>query len=184
MLRRETKRAAVVATLFALPAALIAGYGVYSLGDSGAETGASSVPQPTTAVSVSAEALSAEQADACRTLVLRLPPAVLGLGRRPVSPGSPESAAAYGEPPIVVVCGGPEANVSQDEQVWILSGTCWTTQRARQSNVWSTVDRMTPVRVTVPDSYSGQAQYIQDLTEPIRTLLPTRTNIPSACLGR
>ena len=99
----HSRSAAKLATLIALPVAIIAGLIVFfalrpSKPSSPTVTAS---PQATTPVSMPAPKLSDADAVVCRAFVAGLPSKVRELAQRPVTDGS-EQNAAYGDPPITV----------------------------------------------------------------------------------
>jgi hypothetical protein len=168
-----------VATLVAVPVAVVAGVLVFWLmGGFPASSGSQSGSPPTTpaaqasgTVSVSPPALDEHAATVCRALVAKLPATLGDRLRRPVSAG-PEQAAAYGDPPIVLSCGGPQPQVPQDAQLLGLSGVCWFAEDHAGGQTWSTVYREVPVNVTVPKAYGQPGQWVVDFSAPIVDAVP------------
>jgi hypothetical protein len=176
-----------VATLVAVPAAVLAGVLVFwllggfpamSRSRSGSGSGSppgSPAPSPAAQasgpVSVSPPALDERAATVCRALVAKLPDALADRARRPVTAGA-EQAAAYGDPPIVLSCGGPQPQVPQDAQLFGLSGVCWFAEEKSGGQTWSTVYREVPVNVTVPKAYGQPGQWVVDFSAPIVDAVP------------
>ena len=163
------------ATLVAVPVALLAGFLVFwSLGGlAGApQAGASGDPQATTPVSVPAPSLDATTADACRALLAALPASVRDRRQRPVTGGA-EQNAAYGDPPIVLSCGVTKPSVPQVADLIGISGVCWWPEERSDRDVYTTVDRQVPVRVTVPKVYSASAQWVATFSAAITGSLAT-----------
>jgi hypothetical protein len=161
--RRDAAR---VATLVALPVAvLVALLSLWALGGleraENVPTGPTTVPpaSPGAAVPLPARSLRPETAEVCRALVAALPDAIPGRARRPVSAGA-EQNAAYGEPPVTLACGTPPASYPPTAELDILSGVCWYAQPGPTGTLWTTVDRMVPVTVTVPGPLAGSAQSV------------------------
>ena len=172
-----------VATLVAVPAAVLTGVLVFWLlggfpaksgSPSGSSSGSPAAPpaaQASGTVSVSAPALDAQTATICRALVSKLPDTLGDRARRPVSTGA-EQAAAYGDPPIVLSCGGPQPQVPQDAQLFGLSGVCWFAEEQSGGQTWSTVYRQVPVNVTVPKAYGQPGQVVVGFSAPIVDAVP------------
>jgi hypothetical protein len=172
-----------VATLVAVPIAVLTGALVFWLmggfpamsGSQSASQPGSSAPSPAAQasgpVSVSPPALDEHAATVCRALVAKLPTTLGDRLRRPVSAGS-EQAAAYGDPPIVLSCGGPQPKVPQDAQLLGLSGVCWFAEDQAAGQTWSTVYREVPVNVTVPKAYEQPGQWVVDFSAPIVDAVP------------
>jgi hypothetical protein len=161
------------ATLVAVPAALLAGalaFWALSSGTGGAPT--KPRPQASGPVGVDAPALGERAATVCRALSAALPGAIRDRPRRPVSAGAAQNAA-YGDPPIVVSCGVGEPRVPKVAQLLILSGVCWFPEEQGEAQVWTTVDREVPVRVTVPKEYDPAGQWVIDLSPAIVRAVPS-----------
>ncbi len=178
------RRAARAATLVALPMAI--GVAVVSLwlfgAFSGPPAGAPPSPghtRPTSAVTLAVPVLPAERALVCRGVVAQLPETVLDRPRRGVT--GPEQNAAYGEPPVTLACGAPPASLAPTADVTTLSGVCWFTETTASATVWTTVDRRTPVRVTVPGSAAGSAQAVIAFSTAIVANDPVAAAIPTGC---
>jgi hypothetical protein len=131
----------------------------------------------TTPVSVPARSLDAATAEACRALLAKLPESVRDRGERPVTDGV-EQNVAYGDPPIVLSCGVPKPTVPQVADLIGLSGVCWWPEEKSDGDVYTTVDRQVPVRVTVPKTYSPSAQWVVDFSAAITGSLPTLPAAP------
>jgi hypothetical protein len=177
-----------VATLVAVPIAVLTGVLVFWLmggfpAMSGSKSGSQSgSPAPSPAaqasgpVSVGPPALDEHAATVCRALVAKLPATLGDRVRRPVSAGS-EQAAAYGDPPIVLSCGGPQPQVPQDAQLLGLSGVCWFAEDQAGGQTWSTVYREVPVNVTVPEAYGQPGQWVVDFSAPIVDAVPLAAGV-------
>jgi len=164
-----------VATLVALPVAVLTGVlAFWLLG--GFPSQAVRTPQATTTVAVNAPTLDEHAATVCRALVSKLPISVRDRARRPVSPGA-EQAAAYGDPPIVLSCGGVQPQVPQDAQLLGLSGVCWFAEEHTDGQTWSTVYREVPVTVSVPKRYDQPGQWVVDFSAPIVDAVPLATGV-------
>jgi Protein of unknown function (DUF3515) len=185
-----TRRAARLATLIALPVALLAGLiGYWALGGFRAAPGgvtatASASPKATGAVEVSASPLTGTPADVCRALVAKLPDTLGELARRPVRTG-PEQNAAYGDPAVTVACGTPGPSVPPDGQLFVLDTVCWYAEQHADAAVWSLQDRAVPMTVRVPARYTGPSRFVIALSRPIVSAIPavgatpTQTGQPS-----
>jgi hypothetical protein len=183
---RSTPSPARIATLIAVPAALLAGLLVFwLLGGFGGRTtpaasGTPAAPQPTTPVSVAAPALNEPTATVCRALIAHLPDALRDHPRRPVTAGS-EQNAAYGDPPIVLSCGTAGPAVPPDAQLLQLSGVCWYPEQRPDGTVWSAVGRQVPVLVAVPKAYQGPSQWVIDFSPPVAAAVPQTASAPANC---
>jgi hypothetical protein len=172
----------LLATVIALPVALLTGVLVYNLGTPGPSAQPSSSPNvaATTAVTIIAPSLSARSAVVCRALVARLPDRVRTAQRRPVTAG-PEQNAAYGDPAMTLQCGVPPAVYPSTDDVYRLNDVCWHSVDQGGSTVWTTVDREVPVQVTVPGPATGASQWAIGFSTTIATTVPSLKEIPSGC---
>ncbi len=128
---------------------------------------------------MAAPSLTPREATVCRALLSRLPDEVgPGLARRPVTAGA-EQNAAYGEPPVLLSCGGANQPIAPDATVYPLGGVCWYGERAGDATVFRTVDREVPVRVTVPAEYQGQL--IVAFSAPVASAVPALPRVPAGC---
>jgi Protein of unknown function (DUF3515) len=161
-----------VATLVALPVALLAGFLVFQV-----IKPADPKPQETGPVTMLAKVLDERQAQVCRELLTRMPDKVRDRQRRQVTAG-PERNAAYGDPAITLECGGEPPSLSETDFVYNLSGVCWLPDPA--GTKWTTVDREVPVVVVVPPGYDSPGQWVTAFSDPISAaVLPA--DVPSGC---
>jgi hypothetical protein len=178
----ESTVAARVATLVALPVAVIVGVASFWwLGGFGGTRPAKPRPQSTAPVAMAAPPLDEQRATACRNLLPRLPGVIRDRPRRPVTAGIDQNAA-YGDPAITIACGVPAVTLPTGADVYVLSGVCWYSQPAGPGSAWTTVDRATPVRVVVPGSYPAPGQWVIEFSGPVAAALPRRPDTaPSGC---
>ncbi|NJC73784.1 DUF3515 family protein [Planosporangium thailandense] len=177
-----SRGAALAASIVAIPLAILVGILLVLIGQRHIQGTTGTKPQslPTTPVTMDVRSLAPDESTACRKFISRLPQSMLDAKRRSVTTGREENAA-YGQPAITVRCGVAAPTIAQDETVWNLSGICWVARPARGSTTWTTVDRVVPVQVVVPDSYAGQGQYIQVLTADVGGTLTVSQDIPTGC---
>jgi hypothetical protein len=176
-----TTSARRLATLVALPIALIVGIATFwVLGGFTTDRPARPRPQSTAPVQMAASPLDARQAAACRVLMSHLPGALRDRPRRPVTAG-PDQNAAYGDPAITLTCGVPPVSLPAGADVYGLSGVCWYSQPDGGGTAWTTVDRETPVRVTVPGAYHSPGQWVIEFSAPVTAALPRAANVPAGC---
>jgi hypothetical protein len=93
----------------------------------------------------------------CAALVARLPHA-LGDARWRATTPTGQGTAAWGDPPVTLVCGGPPAN-PLDEQ-FSVDGVRWALHDTGPGRSWTTLDRTPVVVVAVPDAYENQAELV------------------------
>ncbi|WP_432986682.1 DUF3515 domain-containing protein [Dactylosporangium sp. CA-233914] len=163
---RPAPSPARVATLAALPIALVAG--LLAFWGLGGFPGGAKEPS-VAAVPAEAPQLAPSPAAVCRALVARLPEELGGLRRRPVTAGG-EQNAAYGDPAIVISCGVPSPAVPPEAQLLGLSNVCWFLEERSSESVWRTIDRQVPLRVVVPKSADGS--WLVHLSAPIVATVP------------
>jgi uncharacterized protein DUF3515 len=171
----EVRRAARIATLVALPIAVIAGLVAFFALRPGTHTAApkaSASPHATatTPVTMAAPSLSATRATVCRAFVAALPDQVRDLPQRRVSAGA-EQNAAYGDPPITVAC-GVTAPQPQD-QVYSMGGVCWWPVQLSDRSIWTTTDRTVPVSVVIPTSYQEPGQWANEFSAAVIASVPS-----------
>ena len=183
--RGAARLAAGIALPIALAAGLLAFWGLGGFGGGPARPGASASPRPqaTGAVVMAAPSLVDRPATLCRALLAGLPGALRDRLRRPVTAG-PEQNAAYGDPAITLACGaGAPPSIEPTADVYPLSGVCWYAAPGPDTTVWSTLDREVAITVTVPNSYSGQGQWVIEFSGPIVASVPSIKKAPSGCVG-
>jgi hypothetical protein len=173
------RRAALIATLVALPLAVVLAL-VSLLAYGGFSGEGEPIPAQTGEVTMDAPALRADAVPICQTIVRHLPDNVDDLARRPVSAG-PDQNAAYGDPPITLSCGTAQPTVEPTADVITLSGVCWLPVPVSIGTAWTTVDRAVPVTVTVPGRSEGSAQSVVPFSEPVAAADP-RIDAPSGCV--
>jgi hypothetical protein len=166
--RRSATR---VATLVALPVALIAGFVAFQV--------LKPREQETGPVKMAAQALDGRQSDVCRALLARMPDKVRDRQRRQVTAGA-EQNAAFGDPAITLACGGETPQLPATEFVYNLSGVCWMADTA--GTKWTTVDREVPIVVNVPKDYDSAGQWVTAFSGAISSTVPT-AHIPTGCKG-
>ncbi|BCJ72772.1 hypothetical protein CS0771_23160 [Catellatospora sp. IY07-71] len=184
--RSGDRSAKTIATAIAVPLALAAGFGFFQAMRPPAEPApapsASAAPRvmPTAPVAVPAPTLNARQTTVCRALLSQLPDRLQDLPRRDVTAGH-EQNAAYGDPAVTVACGAaPVPSLAPEVKVWTLNGVCWH----QSDEVWTTVDREVPVRVTMPLAYQPPGQWIIGLSNTLVATVPSAATIPAGCATR
>jgi uncharacterized protein DUF3515 len=180
---RDSRSAARLAALIALPVAVAAGLVVFAvLGGFGSATPGPRPSPATGPVAMAAPSLPAPAATTCRALLARLPDTLDDRKRRPVTAG-PEQNAAYGDPAITLACGGPLPSVAPTDDVYVMSGVCWYATPGRDGTAWTAIDRTVPVTVTVPASYDNSGQWANRFSDAIVASVPATTKVPSGCHG-
>ena len=191
---RTTRRAALWATVVAVPVAVLVGLVFFlAVKPDPAPQKAAPAPIPSAAVLMTAPELSARDAQVCLALTSQLPPAVRDLKARPVSAG-PEQNAAYGEPPLTVACGVTKPKmctelgqgggcVPLDADVLTMDRVCWYGAPAAIGTVFTTMDREVAVQVTVPSGLENPAQWANEFSDTVvNTVKSTTAGVPSGCV--
>jgi hypothetical protein len=93
--------------------------------------------------------------------VAELPLTLAGATRRLTRP-SPTTTAAWGDPPITLVCGVAAGSALDDP--YEFDGVTWAMHDIGSARTWTTRGRSVNVVVTVPDAYSSQAELLGSLT--------------------
>ena len=97
-------------------------------------------------------------AEVCRSLVAGLPRSVEDAVRRDVDSAVRTTAAAWGDPPIVLRCGVElPADYRPDAQVSEVDGVAWFPSEGEGGTFFATVGRSAVVEVAVPDDYAPAA---------------------------
>jgi uncharacterized protein DUF3515 len=169
----NTRGAAWISAVIALPIALVVGLVVFFTlhGKMNADAAAAVKPSAsasadTSPVAMPMPAMPAANKQMCLAFVAALPATLRGLPERHVTQG-PEQNAAFGTPAITAECGATEPTVPPTAEIWPLSGVCWYAQQNAQATVWTTLDRVVPVAVTIPNSYSGPGQWATEFRDAI-----------------
>ncbi|WP_415858539.1 DUF3515 family protein [Micromonospora rifamycinica] len=185
---RSTRRAALLATLVAVPVTVaVAGFTVARLSPEPptAAPGPSPTslrPQSGAPVEMAAPALAERPGVVCRALVSQLPATVRELAQRPVTAG-PEQNAAYGDPALTVACGGPEPTIEPTADVWTVNRVCWYAAERPDATVLTTLDRETAVTVTVRRAYEGPLQWLSPISDAVVASVPSGGESPAGCRG-
>lgn len=183
---RATRRAALLATLVALPVTVaVAGFTFAQLSPDTPDAAPSpspsaARPQSTTPVEMPAPTLAERPAIVCRALVSQLPASVRELNQRPVAAG-PEQNAAYGDPALTVACSGSAPIVAPTDDVWTINKVCWHAAEEADATVLTTVDREIPVRVRVPKAYEQPLQWVAPISDAIVAAVPSAKSAPAGC---
>jgi hypothetical protein len=193
-----TRKAALWATVIAVPVAVLVGFGIFSqINPEAAKPAAEpTVAQPSVApsapVQVTAPKLSARQAQVCLAVTSQLPTKVRDLVSREVSAG-PEQNAAYGEPPLTVACGVEQpvtcktmtdtaGCVPMDTELMNMNRVCWYADQQAEVTTFTTMDREVAVRVTVPKEYQQPAQWANEFSDVVvETDKSRESGVPYGC---
>ncbi|WP_433537438.1 DUF3515 family protein [Micromonospora sp. CA-249363] len=185
---RTVRGAALLATVIALPVTLLVAVLAFTKLAPDTPAAAPS-PSASTArtqssapVEMPAPALADRPATVCRALLSQLPQTIRDLTQRPVTAG-PEQNAAYGDPALTVACGGAEATVPATDEVWMVNRVCWHPVEGTDATVLTTVDRETPVTVSIPRSYPQPLQWAAPISSAIVASVPSGGAVPAGCKG-
>ncbi len=115
---------------------------------------------------------TAEADAACPALIQALPLDLLGEPARLVDSDSPY-VAAWGEPPVVLVCGVPQPEaLVPGEGLITIDGVTWFVEQSEEATTWTAVDRAVLVEVTLPPDVDSAPVTV--LSGPIGETLPSR----------
>jgi hypothetical protein len=179
------RSAARLATLVALPAAVLAAFlSAWALGGLERARNVPTAPSPTSAatgpVPVPVRTLAPDAAEVCRAVLAGLPTTIPAGPRRPVA-GDADHSAAYGDPPVVLRCGTASPSVPPTAVLARLGEVCWYAVAAGASTELTTVDRTVPVTVSVPGPVDGSAQFVIGFSAAIARADPPRPDPPTGC---
>lgn len=188
---------ALLASVSAIPIALLAGVLVFWLAPHDNPTSTADGPHTSSApqtgpVSVAPVANASQTATACRAVLARLPNQLLGPAR-PVRIGGDavggtsdnhterppvaEYAAAWADPAVVLRCGvGRPAALTPSAELIGVNGVDWVADPGQKTTVWTTTSLPVNVELTVPDEYQDKTatQLLNPLAAPLRAALPPR----------
>lgn len=175
--QKKSRLPAIVATVVAVPVAVVAGVLVFNAIAPEAEP----VHEDLSPVSVEVPALSEEDAVICLALTATAPDTAGGLQARPVEggAGAAESVMAYGDPAVVATCGVASVAVEDTALVYKLNGVCWYSDEAGLE--WTTLDREVPVGVSVPEANEQPVDVLNDLSTVINEKVPAAAEAPTGC---
>lgn len=177
--RADRYRAAVTATLVAIPLALLTGLGMYWWSG-----GFAADPEPATGpVSVDLSTgngpstVDAKTETVCRALLANLPITLDEHDIRTVTPtAASERAAAWGDPAIVLRCGvGPAAKAAGSTgQVLEVDGVSWLVTEGDKVTFLRLLDRSVAVDVRLPAPYNvgRPGSLLRPLSAPIVDSVP------------
>lgn len=176
----KSRLPAVVATVVAVPVAVLAGILVFNAIAPAAEE-PDLVQGDLSPVTVAPAELSDEDAVVCLALTATAPRTAGGLEARPVEggEGAAESVLAYGDPPVVATCGAAPVAVEDTEAVFKLNGVCWFSDA--EGRDWVTLDRQVPVGVSVPVEVEQPVDVLNELSTVIAEKVPVSPDAPTGC---
>lgn len=122
-----------------------------------------------------------KKAKVCRNLYAKLPHAVDGHQRRKTEPRS-SYTAAWGDPAVVLTCGVRKPAVLRPHSgkydprtdASAVNGVDWLFEEESDGYRFTTVNRGTNVRVTVPNAYSPEVNPLLDLASVVKRTVPNK----------
>jgi Protein of unknown function (DUF3515) len=130
-------------------------------------------------VPVDVPPVTPEAQASCPTLMAKLPLDLAGQGSRRVQSASP-FAYAWGDPPIVLVCGiDRPAGLTSTTGLIQINGVQWLVDTSRSDAiVWTAVDRPVYVQVQVPASTDSAS--VTEITSHLAATLPAQAPRPGS----
>ena len=98
---------------------------------------------------------------ACEPVLAAAPIRVLGELQRETTPTN-AAAIAWGDPPIVLVC-GVDIDVPADAQIVEVDGIAWVAQSDDAGTVFTTFEADPAIQVRVPAAYRPEVEVLTDL---------------------
>lgn len=109
----------------------------------------------------------------CTGIVADLPRTLLDGPRRETTG---VLTAAWGTPPITLVCGIAEpAAMATDTRCFEVNGVGWFAEEGEGGWLFTTIGRATPVQLGVPDEYAPEADALVDVAAAINRHNPVLT---------
>lgn len=124
-------------------------------------------PRP---VTVDGTPFTLEGRQVCPRLVTALPGRLGRLPARQVK-GARTSAAAWGDPPVILRCGVPP-RIAPASQIVVLNGVEWFTDVDNTGVTWTTAGRRVNVQVRVPGRYDSQGPLLSGVSPAVESTVP------------
>lgn len=110
--------------------------------------------------------------DACTSLLASVPVVVDTHRIRALTPERID-AAAWGDPPIVVICGtAPPPALSATSSLIEIGGVTWFAQPLTNGTAFFSVDRADTVEIRIPADYRPEASVVVELAPYVRDAIP------------
>jgi len=110
----------------------------------------------------------------CAALLASVPVVVGEQRIRALSPERPD-AAAWGDPPIILVCDlAMPAEYTATSSLIEIDGVSWFPQELESGTAFTSVDRVVNVQIRVPRTYAPEASVVVELSPYVRESLPLR----------
>jgi hypothetical protein len=103
--------------------------------------------------------------ESCEPILAAAPINILGELQRETTPAD-AAAIAWGDPPIVLVC-GISIEVPADAQVVEVDGVAWVAQSTEAGTVFTTLDAVPALQVRVPVDYRPEIDVLSELGDVI-----------------
>lgn len=177
----KSRLPAIIATVVALPVAVVAGVFAFQFMTATAEE--SEPEADLTPVSVEVPALEGEDAVICLALTATAPDTAGELPARPVEGGerASEFVLAYGDPAVVATCGAAAVEIEDTAPVFKLNGVCWFSEENGDGSSWVTLDRQVPVAVEFPAEFEQPSDVLNDLSTVIAEKVKAAETAPTGC---
>lgn len=178
----KSRLPALIATVVAVPVAVVAGVAVFNFLAPAADDGRFEPERDLSPVSVDVPSLSDEEAVACLALTSSVPEEVAELPARPVEGDAhaSEFVLAYGDPAVVATCGAEPVEIEDTEAVFGLNGVCWYSDEDGDGERWVTLDRQVPVGVDMPGDYQA-LDVLNALSPAVADKIPAAEDAPAGC---
>lgn len=113
----------------------------------------------------------------CQNMARALPEKLDDLARRPVSPATP-FVAAWGDPAVVLRCGVPRpGSLTTTSDLLAVNEVGWFAEQAPGRRVFTAVDRVAEVEVSIPVEHDPAVGPLVDLAPAITTADPKRSKL-------
>ncbi|GAA3391008.1 DUF3515 family protein [Cryptosporangium minutisporangium] len=172
--KSDRYRAAMTATLVAVPLALLTGLGMFWWSGGFADD-----PKPAATGPVTVDVAKADPSTetVCRALLAKLPTTLSEHASRPVEPASAsERTAAWGDPAIVLRCGigPPTTTAGSTGQLIVIDGVDWLVTEGEKQTFLRTVGLSVAVDLRLPAPYNvgRPGSLLRPLAEPILEAVP------------
>ncbi len=124
-----------------------------------------------TAIDVHAPVATGSATTACDSLIGDLPGTVMGQDRRDLTPSPAPghaSAAAWGDPPIVLRCGvSRPPGLTRTSRCDVVDDVGWFSLRVGDGWLFTTIGREAYVEISVPGSYTPAANALADISSAL-----------------
>jgi len=131
----------------------------------------SPAPNPTAPLAITPPTPTGPAAAACARLSHALPTTVAGLPRRPTEPPT-DTTAAWGNPPVVLLCGTAAQTVPATAQLVVVDGVSWYPQTVGGGYVFASVGRAAEVALFVPASVNPAGTALADVSPVVAARVP------------